>query len=122
MNDRKCLQCFEHLKGRADQKFCNDQCRSAYNNLQYLESNSMIKLINRILKKNYSILSVLNADGKTTINKDYLLKKGYSFEYFTFTSTTRNNNINYFCYNHGFREMEDNKLILFHTCLKDELD
>jgi len=122
MNDRKCLQCFEHLKGRADQKFCNDQCRSAYNNLQYIESNSIIKSVNRILKKNYSILSLLNADGKTTINKDYLLKKGYSFEYFTFTSTTRNNNINYFCYNHGFREMEDNKLILFHTCLKDELD
>jgi hypothetical protein len=122
MNDRKCLQCFEQLKGRADQKFCNDQCRSAYNNLQYTESNSIIKSINRILKKNYSILSTLNSDGKTTVNKGYLLKKGYSFEYFTCTSLTRNNNINYFCYNHGFRELEDNKLILLHTSLNDKLD
>jgi hypothetical protein len=122
MNDRKCLQCFEQLKGRADQKFCNDQCRSAYNNLQYTESNSIIKSINRILKKNYSILSTLNSDGKTTVNKGYLLKKGYSFEYFTCTSLTRNNNINYFCYNHGFREFEDNKLILLHTSLNDKLD
>ena len=121
MNDRKCLQCFEQLRGRADQKFCGDQCRSAYNNSQYVESNTVIKTINRILKKNYSILADLNVKGKTTASKSDLQKKGYCFDYFTFTSATRNNHINYFCYDHGYREQEYNKLILVHRDLNDDL-
>lgn len=76
MNDRKCLQCYEQLRGRADQKFCNDQCRSSYNNSQYVESNTVIKSINRILKKNYSILASLHASGKTTAKGATYRKKG----------------------------------------------
>jgi len=81
MNDRKCLKCFEQLKGRADQKFCSDQCRSAYNNLQYIESNNLIKTVNRILKKNHLILTALNYEGKATATKSDLQKKGYRFEF-----------------------------------------
>lgn len=112
MNDRKCLQCFEQLRGRSDQKFCNDQCRSAYNNSQYIESNTVIKSINRILKKNYSILATLNANGKTTAKKSDLAKKGYCFDYFTSTTTSRSNRVNYYCYDQGYREQEPDKLIL----------
>ena len=119
MNDRKCLHCFEPIVGRADQKFCNDSCRSSHNNQQYLESNNVIKSINRILKKNYTILTTLNANGKTTVNKSILQNKGYSFEYFTFTSVTRNNNTNYFCYDKGYRELDDNKLILVQNSMTD---
>lgn len=121
MNDRKCLQCYEQLRGRADQKFCSDQCRSSYNNQQYFETNTVIKSINRILKKNYAILAALKANGKTTANRSDLQKKGYCFDYFTFTSTSRNSRINYFCYDHGYREQEANKLILVHRDLNDDL-
>lgn len=121
MNDRKCLQCFEQLRGRSDQKFCGDQCRSAYNNSQYFETNAVIKSVNRILKKNYSILTSLNAMGKTTANKSDLERRGFSFEYFTFTTVTRNSHINYFCYDWGYREQEYNKLILVHRDMTDDL-
>ena len=120
MNERKCLQCYEQLTGRADQKFCTDQCRSAYNNQHYFESNTVIRSINRILKKNYSILSTLKAKGITTAKKSDLRKKGYCFEYFTFTSTSHNSQINYFCYDQGYREQEFNKLILVHRDLNDD--
>ena len=122
MNDRKCLQCYEQLRGRADQKFCNDQCRSAYNNSQYVESNTVIKSINKILKKNYSILTTLSSSGKTTAKKSDLIKKGYCFEYFTFTNTTRSSRVNYFCYDHGYREQEPNKLVLVHFDQAENLD
>jgi hypothetical protein len=112
MNDRRCLQCYEQLTGRADQKFCTDQCRSTYNNQHYFETNTVIRSVNRILKKNYSILSMLRAKGIITINKSELQKKGYRFEFFTFTSSNRNCQINYFCYDQGYREQEYNKLIL----------
>jgi len=120
MNDRKCLQCFEQLRGRADQKFCGDQCRSAYNNSQYFETNSVIKSVNRILKKNHTILATLNAAGKTTANRSDLQKKGYCFDYFTFSSPTRNSRINYYCYDWGYREQESNKLVLVHRDMTED--
>ena len=112
MENRKCLECYEQLRGRADQKFCSDQCRSAYNNKQYLDSHSVINSINRILKKNYFILTALCSEGKMTASKSDLQRKGYRFDYFTYTSTTKSNRVNYFCYDQGYRENENNKITL----------
>jgi len=121
MTDRKCLECFEQLRGRTDQKFCSDQCRSAYNNKQYVESNTVIRMVNRILKKNYSILNSLNSEGKTTATKNDLQKKGYRFDYFTYTCTSRNSKVNNFCYDLGYREQENNKVVLVRQDLNGEL-
>ncbi len=122
MDDRKCLQCHEQLRGRADQKFCSDQCRSTYNNIAYSNMNLVIKVINRILKKNYSILVSLNAMGKTTVKKSELMKKGYRFDHFTYVVVTHKNNANYYCYDHGFREKEDNKLVLVQRDMKEDVE
>ncbi len=121
MNDRKCLQCFEKLRGRADQKFCSDQCRSAFNNQNYFETNTVIKSVNKILKKNHAILTMLRAKGKTSANKGELQKNGFRFDYFTYVSTSRNSKINYFCYDQGYREQDNNKLILVYRDLDDDL-
>lgn len=112
MSERKCLECFDQLRGRTDQKFCNDQCRSSYNNRQYIESNIAMRTINRILRKNYAILNQLSSEGKTVAAKSDLVKKGYRFEYYTSILAARNNQNNYFCYDYGFREKENNKVIL----------
>ena len=113
MNEqRKCLDCGEPLRGRADQKFCNDQCRSAYNNRQFSETNNVIRSINRILKKNYMILTALNPTDKTTALKSDLQKQGFRFDYFTNTYTTKTNRVYFFCYDQGYSELENNKVIL----------
>ncbi len=112
MENRKCLECYEQLRGRADQKFCSDQCRSAYNNRQYLDTHNVINSVNRILRKNYVILSTLHSAGKISTSKIDLLKKGYRFDYFTCMSTTRSNKIAYYCYDHGIRENENNKVTI----------
>ena len=112
MDDRKCLECHEQLRGRTDQKFCNNQCRSTFNNRLYTRSNDVIKAINRILKRNYMILSRLASEGKTTTAKSDLLNRGYRFEYFTYSCSARNSRINYYCYDQGYREQEDDKIIL----------
>ena len=119
MENRKCLECYEQLRGRADQKFCSDQCRSAYNNRQYLDTHNVINAINRILKKNYFILSSLQSEGKYTTSKIDLQRKGYRFDYFTCTSTSRSNRVNYYCYDQGYHENENNKITLVKQPLKD---
>lgn len=121
MSDRKCLECYEPLRGRADQKFCNDQCRSAFNNRQLVDSNKVIRSINRILKKNYSILSALNPEGKTTIHLSDLQKKGYRFDYFTCSYLGRNNRSYFFCYDMGYCELENSKVILVRRDLNGDL-
>jgi len=120
MSDRKCSECFEQLRGRTDQKFCSDHCRSSYNNRQYMESGNVMRAINRILKKNYTILNKLTSEGKTVVEKNDLVKKGYRFEYFTCVLPTRNNINNYFCYDHGYREKENNKLMLVQRNLNED--
>jgi len=112
MENRKCLECYEQLRGRADQKFCSDQCRSAYNNRENCDLQNRINSINRILKKNYFILSTFYSEGKTTLPKIELQKKGFRFDYFTSTTINKNSRINYFCYDQGFREQENNKITL----------
>jgi len=112
MNDRNCLHCHGLLTGRANQKFCNSQCRNSYNNSHAIKPN-LIRTTNRILRKNYSILMTLFSAGKTTTTWSDLQKRGYQFDYFTFTCITRSCQINYFCYDRGIREQEENKLVLF---------
>jgi len=84
--------------------------------------NLVIKVINRILKRNYSILVSLNAMGKTTVKKSELMKKGYRFDHFTYVAVTHRNNANYYCYDHGFREKEDNKVVLVHRDMKEDVE
>ena len=112
MDDRKCLDCGEPLKGRADQKFCNDLCRNAFNNKKLSGSTNFMRKINRILKKNHSILEELNPEEKTTTFKGVLDKKGFNFNYHTNIYTTRNGRVYYFCYDQGYAELENNKFML----------
>lgn len=120
MNNRVCLNCSEPLKGRSDQKFCCDQCRSAYNNLTHSDLNAVINPINRILKKNYYILSSLNNKGESSISKISLMSMGYRFEFYTSTHVTRNNQLIYYCYDIGYKENHNHKLTLLQLDLHKE--
>lgn len=112
MPERKCQECGDTLRGRADQKYCSDQCRNAFNNKLMSETNNMIRQINRILKKNQLILSVLNPAGKTTVNQSDLLINGFNFNYFTNVYATKNGRVYHFCYDHGYSMVNGEKVLL----------
>jgi hypothetical protein len=112
MSERKCLECGDTLRGRADQKFCSDQCRNAYNNKLMGSGNNVIRQINRILRKNHSILADLNPEEKLTVFKSDLIKRGFNFNYFTNSYVTRNGRIYFFCYDQGYAMVENEKVLL----------
>jgi hypothetical protein len=58
-------------------KFCDDQCRTNYNNRLRTEDNSFLKEVNRILKKKRDILHSNNPGGKTKIKRALLVRKGF---------------------------------------------
>ncbi len=112
MEEKKCLDCGEKLVGRIDKKFCNDSCRNSYNNKQAGRSSNLVRRINRILKVNLRVLEELNPNGKTTTTKDKMLQSGFNFNYYTNTYITREGRIYYFCYNMGYSELDNGRVVL----------
>lgn len=110
--ERKCLECGEVLMGRADKKFCNDQCRSAHYQRKNVVTEGLIRTTNNQLRKNYTILKALNKDGKTKVKQATLLKEGFIFGLITGIYTTRENKTYYFVYDQGYLPIENDYYVL----------
>lgn len=110
--DKKCLDCGEAIKGRADKKFCSDQCRNNYNNRLNSDANNYVRNVNNILRKNRRVLAELNRDGKTKIHRDKLVQAGFNFSYHTSQTTTRTGNTYRYCYEEGYLPLEQDYYLL----------
>src|SRR5690606_33307315 len=81
-NTGNCLYCREPLRGRADKKFCDDQCRNGYNNQRKNSANPFVRHINQILLRNRRILEKL-LRGRISyirIEKELLVNTGFNFQ------------------------------------------
>lgn len=107
MDIRRCLECNEEIIGRADKKFCDDQCRNLFNNKLNTDNAPAVKRINAILKKNRKILLDMNPGGKTKVHKDKLLAKGFDFKYHTHNYITKENSVYAFCYEFGLLALDN---------------
>ena len=103
---KECIECGDEFIGRADKKFCSDQCRSSYNNKLNSDRVNLVRNINNTLRKNRRILAKLNPTGKTTVVKTQLLEKGFNFNCFTNIYQTKTGNTYYFCYDFGYLEFK----------------
>ncbi|MBK9290900.1 MAG: hypothetical protein IPM52_04675 [Bacteroidetes bacterium] len=110
--ERRCLECGEPLMGRADKKFCNDQCRSAHHQRKHASGESLIRSVNNQLRRNYNILKSLNTSGKTKVKKSTLLKEGFVFGPITSIYTTREQKTYYYVYDQGYLPIENDYYIL----------
>lgn len=110
--ERKCLECDAKLYGRADQKFCSDQCRNAYNNRQNSDANNLVRNINNTLRRNRRILSEFSPKEKAKIDREKLVQKGFSFNYFTHQYETKNGAVYFFCYEMGYLPLNDDEVLI----------
>lgn len=110
--EKACLECGEKIIGRADKKFCSDQCRVAHNNKLNSNETNFMRNVNNILRKNRRILMELNTTGKSRVNRDRLAEKGFDFNYFTSTYTTKEGGIYYYCYEQGYLAVDKNWYLL----------
>lgn len=110
--EKLCLDCQKPLAGRADKKFCDDQCRTSYNNRLKNKEQGLFKEINQTLKRNHQILQKFNPDGKKKLHRDMLLQHGFSFTYHTHTYTTQKGVTYIFCYDYGYLPLENNEILV----------
>lgn len=105
---RVCPVCHTEFDGRADKKFCCDQCRNTYNNQLKQEDNSITYKINRVLKKNHQILCDLYTKAEKpekerhSVQKDKLVREGFKFDYMTNIYRTKTDKVYYYCYDYGY--------------------
>jgi hypothetical protein len=117
--ERQCLDCGHALRGRSDKKFCDDQCRSSYNNRINAEPSSVIRPVNNILRKNHSILSKLYLRKRIRLKKDDLLRLGFDPEYHTHLHHSQNGNTYYFCYDYGYMKLENEMFLIIREIDKE---
>ena len=107
-NERTCLSCGKPLRGRADKKYCDDYCRTQYNNQQRAEDSTVINRVNQVLRKNRKILAgiVSSENDMGKCPKERLLKEGFQFDYHTHLYTNKKGNVYTFIYEYGLLPLE----------------
>jgi hypothetical protein len=79
-----CLECSEKITGRADKKFCCDQCRTQFHNRATASEARVMREVNAVLRKNRRILSDILGDSEVTrIPREKLLTRGFDFTFST---------------------------------------
>lgn len=111
---RTCPTCGKNVKGRADKRFCDDYCRNNYNNQLNSDAINYVRNVNNILRRNRRILeeTMEGVEKATARSKAELAKKGYRFDFFTSIFTNKEKETYYYCYEYGFKEVENDKCII----------
>ena len=113
IEQKLCLECGDVIKGRADKKFCDDQCRSNYNNKLNNDGTAEMRNVNNILRKNRKILeTVVHEDGRGRISKVKLTDAGFNFKYFTQLHTTLKGTTYKLCYDFGYMPVENDYYVV----------
>lgn len=109
---KTCKECGEKIAGRADKKFCSDQCRIAFNNKKRTPANNYVRNVTHALLRNRIILEELNPTGKTRVSIERLREKGFNFKYFTSTYTTRDGAEYRYCFEQGYLAVDKDIFLL----------
>ncbi len=112
ITEKACLECGTKINGRADKKFCSDQCRVSFNNKLNSDDTNYMRNVNYTLRKNRRVLLECNPSGKTKMSRDQLLLKGFDFSYFTNTYKTKDGATYYYCYDQGYLAIDANWYLL----------
>ncbi len=109
-----CRQCGKTVRGRTDKRFCDDYCRSAFNNQLKTRLSKTVKAVNAILLKNRKILESLLPRDVDTIKttRDKLLHQGFSFTYHTHSYLTKTGKNYVYCYEYGYLPLDNDWLLL----------
>lgn len=108
------MSCDRPIKGRSDKKFCDDSCRNTYNNRLYCYSIPVVRNINNILRRNRRILEDLLSGGEKkmlVVERKKLIEKGFHFEYITEQIQPDKNKEYYYCYDYGYRSIDNDKVV-----------
>ena len=111
--NKTCRYCGEIVSGRADKKFCDDTCRTAFNNGNAVSRDNLVRTVNYKLMKNRRLLQdLVPEEGKIKVTYQRLQNAGFDFKYHTHTYTTQKGATYVFCYDYGYLALDSSFLML----------
>ncbi|OBQ51772.1 hypothetical protein JJL45_11470 [Tamlana sp. s12] len=106
---KNCLYCDDALSGRTDKKFCDVQCKSAYQYQQSkLQPERFYNKVDNQLKLNRKILKEFNKGGKVTLRAELLMDQGFNPNFFTHYWKNHKGEVYLFVYEYGFLKIKEN--------------
>jgi len=106
---KECLYCQKELIGRTDKKFCDPQCKSAYQYKQAKEKpERFFNKVDNQLKLNRKILKEYNKWGKVTVRASLLKEEGFNPKFFTHYWKNKKGDVYLFVYEFGFLTRKEN--------------
>jgi hypothetical protein len=112
--NRICKTCGDKLKGRSDKIFCDDRCRNQFHNEQRKTPplGEYARSIQRSLLRNRRILhDLLSGRNRCYVNRDTLLRLGFSFEYISERQIKRRGEI-FSCLDIGYLQHADGRILV----------
>ena len=110
------MYCQKELYGRTDKKFCDPQCKSAYQYKQAKEQpERFFNKVDNQLKLNRKILKEYNKGGKVTVRANVLIQEGFNPKFFTHYWKNGKGDVYLFVYEFGFlatKVQNTNKFVL----------
>ena len=109
-----CPNCRGLIIGRSDKRFCSDSCRTMFHNRIYRDRHGELTRIDRILKRNHSIIEKLYVTGKRKIQFTDLFGMGFNFDYITSLRENPDNGSSFIlgCYDYTFVISHDGTVVI----------
>ena len=111
---KTCCECNGVLSGRADKRFCDDNCRTSFNNRLKCDETNFVRNVNNLLRRNRRILRYFLSLNNPKIKRYQLVEAGFLFGYLTRTSPV-GKEIYYFVYEYGYLILPDEEILLVKT-------
>jgi hypothetical protein len=124
---KACLNCGDRVgPGRKDKKYCSEACKTEYHNKlteqkrearkqeEEISLPDFIKKIQDILLHNREIMDAMlrDGEGRKRFEKRDLLGRGFNVKYFTSQAPTTEGEIYCFCFEMGYKDVEDERVII----------
>lgn len=106
---KNCLTCGHIIRGRTDKKFCDDYCRSKYNNKHASNRLGFIRSITNKIIRNRKILEKWSTKKRNPVSLYDLLSDGLSLSYATEYITQPVGNPHIYCYEYGYQLLPGNQ-------------
>lgn len=112
---RLCKSCGDRIRGRSDKVFCDDRCRNQFHNQERKRPalTEYARSIQHQLVKNRTILQRhLRERRCCLVDRDQLLRDGFSFDLFTHRGQEKNGTAVVCCYEFGYRNVGQNRIMI----------
>jgi len=102
VSEKTCPNCGRTISGRANKRYCDDNCRNNYYYKIYSEQLLIIRNVNATLIRNRMILRDLNSFGRKIVPRRDLVEKEFDFNYFTGIRKTKKGKVYYIVYDQAY--------------------